>query len=93
MLLLAEWLPHNLLQRHPRPDESCLWFLRVNAPAGEVTGELAVAGPALFREYWGRPEATAAAFDADGFFLTGDTVSYEGQPPYYKVGGAVPSCT
>lgn len=42
----------------------------------------------LFREYWGRPEATAAAFDDQGFFLTGDTVSFEGQPPYYKVTGA-----
>jgi malonyl-CoA/methylmalonyl-CoA synthetase len=41
----------------------------------------------LFREYWGRPEATAAAFDAEGYFLTGDTVSLEGQPPYYKVRG------
>jgi non-ribosomal peptide synthetase component E (peptide arylation enzyme) len=50
-----------------------------------MQGELAVQGPALFREYWGRPEATAAAFDAQGFFLTGDTVSCEGQPPYYKV--------
>jgi acyl-CoA synthetase (AMP-forming)/AMP-acid ligase II len=39
----------------------------------------------MFREYWGRPEATAAAFDAEGYFLTGDTVSLEGQPPYYKV--------
>jgi len=43
----------------------------------------------LFREYWGRPEATAAAFDAEGFFLTGDTVSLEGNPPYYRV--SVPS--
>lgn len=42
-------------------------------------------GPMLFREYWGRPEATAAAFDADRYFLTGDTVSFEGEPPYYKV--------
>lgn len=52
-----------------------------------MEGELAVRGPALFREYWGRPEATAAAFDAQGYFLTGDTVSCEGQPPYYKVRG------
>lgn len=50
-----------------------------------VQGELAVKGPMLFREYWGRPEATAAAFDAEGFFLTGDTVALEGTPPYYKV--------
>jgi hypothetical protein len=53
--------------------------------SGVQQGELAVRGLMLFREYWGRPEATAAAFDADGYFLTGDTVSLEGEPPYYKV--------
>lgn len=53
--------------------------------SGVPHGELAVCGPMLFREYWGRPEATAAAFDAEGYFLTGDTVSLEGDPPYYKV--------
>jgi non-ribosomal peptide synthetase component E (peptide arylation enzyme) len=51
-------------------------------------GELAVRGPMLFREYWGRPEATAEAFDSQGYFLTGDTVSLEGQPPYYRVRAA-----
>lgn len=53
--------------------------------SGVPQGELAVRGPMLLREYWGRPEATAAAFDAEGYFLTGDTVSLEGEPPYYKV--------
>jgi acyl-CoA synthetase (AMP-forming)/AMP-acid ligase II len=44
-----------------------------------------VRGPGLFREYWGRKDATAAAFDADGFFMTGDVVALDGeQPPYYK---------
>jgi malonyl-CoA/methylmalonyl-CoA synthetase len=35
------------------------------------TGELLVRGPAVFAGYWGRPEATAAAF-VDGWFRTGD---------------------
>jgi len=52
---------------------------------GNVRGDLAVRGPMLFREYWGRPEATAEAFDSEGYFLTGDTVSLEGDPAYYKV--------
>jgi malonyl-CoA/methylmalonyl-CoA synthetase len=34
-------------------------------------GELAVRSPTVFREYWGDPEATRAAF-SDGWFLTGD---------------------
>ena len=35
-------------------------------------GEVAVRSVANFREYWGRPDATAAAFTADRYFLTGD---------------------
>ncbi len=41
-------------------------------PPGEP-GELEVRGPSVFREYWHRPEATAAAF-RDGWFRTGDLV-------------------
>ena len=35
-------------------------------------GELEVASPALFSEYFDAPEATAAAFTPDGWFRTGD---------------------
>jgi malonyl-CoA/methylmalonyl-CoA synthetase len=34
-------------------------------------GELLIRGPSVFKGYWGRPDATAAAF-ADGWFRTGD---------------------
>lgn len=34
-------------------------------------GQLLVRGPGLFRGYWQRPEATAEAFTADGWFRTG----------------------
>jgi len=43
-------------------------------PVEEGPGELRLAGPALFAAYWGREQATADAFDEDGFFRTGDTV-------------------
>ncbi|HEX4694356.1 class I adenylate-forming enzyme family protein [Sphingomonas sp.] len=35
-------------------------------------GEIAIRSICNFREYWHRPEATAAAFSKDGYFLTGD---------------------
>jgi malonyl-CoA/methylmalonyl-CoA synthetase len=42
-----------------------------------VAGEIQVQGPNVFKEYWRRPEATAAAFTADGWFRTGDTALRE----------------
>ena len=42
------------------------------------TGELTIKGIrglSIFQEYDGDPAATAAAFDADGFFRTGDRVT------------------
>jgi malonyl-CoA/methylmalonyl-CoA synthetase len=46
------------------------------ACADGVPGELRVSGPTLFREYHGRPEETARAFDG-GWFLTGDVAVRE----------------
>jgi len=40
-------------------------------------GQIQVKGPAVFREYWRRPEATAEAFTPDGWFRTGDRAVLE----------------
>ncbi|MFL0415242.1 class I adenylate-forming enzyme family protein [uncultured Sphingomonas sp.] len=40
-------------------------------PRGE-RGEVAIRSVANFQEYWGKPEATADCFTADGYFRTGD---------------------
>jgi len=45
-------------------------------PMGE-SGELRIKGQTVFQEYWGRPEATAKEFDADGWFKTGDVAAFD----------------
>ncbi len=46
------------------------------APGVEVriadNGEILVKGPMLLKEYYRRPDATAEAINADGYFMTGD---------------------
>jgi fatty-acyl-CoA synthase len=46
-------------------------------PPGE-RGEITYRGPALFDGYYKQPEETAAVFDADGFFHSGDLGSVDG---------------
>jgi fatty-acyl-CoA synthase len=38
-------------------------------------GEIVIAGPNVMRGYWGRPDATAEAFSADGWLHSGDVGS------------------
>ncbi len=53
----------------------------------DTAGELEVRGPAVFREYWQRPEETRAAF-RDGWFRTGDVaVVEEGTGGAYRLLG------
>jgi malonyl-CoA/methylmalonyl-CoA synthetase len=44
-------------------------------PTGQ-SGEIQVRGPNIFKEYWGRPKATAESF-VDGWFKTGDIAVVE----------------
>lgn len=48
-------------------------------------GEIQVKGPNVFKEYWGKPEATAETFTEDGWFKTGDIAVYNNG--YYRILG------
>lgn len=56
----------------------------VEPETGEVidergrVGELGFAGPTMFPGYWKRPGLTEKSFDQDGFYLSGDLFSIEG---------------
>lgn len=52
-------------------------------PAGEV-GEILCKGPMVFKEYWGNPEATRAAF-ADGWYRSGDLGRVDDEGFFYVV--------
>ncbi|TLZ73123.1 MAG: long-chain fatty acid--CoA ligase, partial [Methanobacteriota archaeon] len=48
-----------------------------NLPLGEP-GELAVKGPQVMKGYWNRPEETAQVITRDGWLLTGDIATMDG---------------
>lgn len=56
----------------------------VEVPFGEP-GEIQVKGPSVFKEYWGKPTATANAFTANGWFRTGDIAVVEQE--YFRILG------
>jgi fatty acid CoA ligase FadD36 len=53
---------------------------------GETVGKLQVRGPTLFDGYLNRPDATADAFDADGWYRTGDVAVVDGEGMHRIVG-------
>jgi len=53
---------------------------------GETIGRLQVRGPTIFDGYLDRPDATAEAFDADGWYRTGDVAVIDGGGMHRIVG-------
>ncbi len=50
-----------------------------------MPGEIQIKGSNVFLEYWNKPEATAKAFNQEGWFLTGDIAVVE--EGYYRILG------
>ncbi len=51
-------------------------------------GEMRIKGAAVFSQYWREPGQTASAFDAQGFYRTGDTFEIAGDHnQYYRFAG------
>lgn len=68
-------------------QEARIVDVRTRAPLGDgAMGEIEVRGPNVFRGYWRRPDATAEAFDGDGWFATGDLGSRSADG-YYTISG------
>lgn len=53
---------------------------------GETIGRLQVRGPTLFDGYLNRPDATAEAYDTDGWYRTGDVAVIDGGGMHRIVG-------
>ena len=60
-------VPHLFTDVGLRVDGAVQW-----PPLPGATGELVIRGPNVFPGYWNRLAETAAAFDAEGWFGTGD---------------------
>ena len=68
-------------------QEARIVAVRTRAPLTDgETGEIEVRGPHIFAGYWQRPDATADAFDADGWFATGD-LGHRSTDGYYTISG------
>ncbi|OYN94129.1 long-chain acyl-CoA synthetase [Propionibacteriaceae bacterium ES.041] len=62
----------------------------VNADGNEVhetdtVGEIWIRGENVMKGYWGKPEETAEAIDADGWFRTGDLATRDDEGYYFIV--------
>lgn len=57
-------------------------------PDGDTIGNLEVRGPTLMAGYLNQPDATAASFNPDGWFVTGDVATVDGVGYHRIVGRA-----
>ncbi len=80
---LTETAPSTLIQHEPTDRAGIVGVPVTGATVKLIPGEddparfeVRVKGPNLFSGYLGDPEKTAEAFDAEGFFITGDAMRF-----------------
>ena len=60
--------------------------VKIASPDADGIGDLCVKGKSVFKEYYKDPEATAAVFDEEGFFNTGDSARIDSKGMIFLVG-------
>ena len=78
----ADTLKEHLSVGRPCPGMQ----VKIANPDADGIGDLCVKGPSVFREYYKDPEATAAVFDEEGFFNTGDSARIDAQGRVFLMG-------
>lgn len=68
----SEWKPHSVGRPLPDVIERIVDIESGQDLPPEQEGEVRISGPNIMRGYFNLPEQTAAAFDEQGFFKTGD---------------------
>jgi len=76
----------NLLTKERKPGKVGWPLPGVKARILE-SGDMEIQSPAMFKEYWRRPEATKKAFTTDGWFQTGDHAGIDPEDGYYFIKG------
>lgn len=77
----------DTLSEHLSVGKACPGLeVKIANPDENGIGDLCVRGKSVFREYYKDPEATAAVFDAEGFFNTGDSARIDAQGRIFLMG-------
>ena len=77
----------DTLSEHLSVGKACPGLeVKIAHPDEDGIGDLCVRGKSVFREYYKDPEATAAVFDAEGFFNTGDSARIDAEGRIFLMG-------
>lgn len=78
---LTETAPATMMQQEPTERSGVVGVPMTGVtlklvPDADMRCEVRVKGPNIMQGYFNAPEQTAAAFDAEGFFITGDAMAF-----------------